>query len=309
MPNSYELCSAPSGCPVAKPADHLAGVVLAPRVRPAPTVPPRTLGYADADFARRGLVDQPPRLRCCCGSLPPEGAGLDLGRPSAAAVEVARRRRARCWCNVPRPGRQRRSSHYAAGLCRLRPHSMAWAYAVPHFRGCSGELNHAPRAYHSGDFAEIGWILQSDSGRGTTTEAVAHHCWWSACLWEAMHLLRWAARNAGDSALLRWCAAVAAVCSPHRSCSRRAFAIGRGFNRLGLHPHVSQHHACPKALRKLEQHPGLFDGATRLKAARDLYEFDNIFTAPLHGFKSTQRITGRRASAKPHSGRAFGCPP
>ena len=35
-----------------------------------------------------------------------------------------------------------------------------WAYSVPHFRGCSGELNLAPRAYHSGDFEEIGWMLQ-----------------------------------------------------------------------------------------------------------------------------------------------------
>ena len=31
---------------------------------------------------------------------------------------------------------------------------------VPHFRGCSGELNRLPRAYHSGDSAEIDWILQ-----------------------------------------------------------------------------------------------------------------------------------------------------
>ena len=34
------------------------------------------------------------------------------------------------------------------------------AYAVPHFRGCSGEMNRAPRAYHSGDFEEIDWILR-----------------------------------------------------------------------------------------------------------------------------------------------------
>ena len=34
-----------------------------------------------------------------------------------------------------------------------------WHFAVPHFRGCSGELNLAPRAYHSGDFEEIDWIL------------------------------------------------------------------------------------------------------------------------------------------------------
>jgi predicted alpha/beta-fold hydrolase len=35
-----------------------------------------------------------------------------------------------------------------------------WAGAVPHFRGCSGALNRLPRAYHSGDSAEIDWLPQ-----------------------------------------------------------------------------------------------------------------------------------------------------
>ncbi len=53
----------------------------------------------------------------------------------------------------------------------------------------------------------------------------------------------------------------------------------------------------PKALRKWAQHPGLFDREALL-AARDLYEFDNVFTAPLHGFAGTEDYW-RRASAKP----------
>jgi len=53
----------------------------------------------------------------------------------------------------------------------------------------------------------------------------------------------------------------------------------------------------PKALLKLKQHPGLFD-AEALRAASDLYEFDNVFTAPLHGFSSTEDYWAR-ASAKP----------
>ena len=32
-------------------------------------------------------------------------------------------------------------------------------FVVAHFRSCSGLLNLAPRAYHSGDYAEIDWIL------------------------------------------------------------------------------------------------------------------------------------------------------
>src|SRR6185436_7128182 len=50
------------------------------------------------------------------------------------------------------------SSHYAqafAGEARRR----GWRFAVPHFRGCSGEINLAPRAYHSGDHEEVGWML------------------------------------------------------------------------------------------------------------------------------------------------------
>jgi len=53
----------------------------------------------------------------------------------------------------------------------------------------------------------------------------------------------------------------------------------------------------PKAMAKLQQHPGLFN-AQRLRAARDLFEFDNAFTAPLHGFRDTHDYW-RRASAKP----------
>src|SRR5262249_3770994 len=34
-----------------------------------------------------------------------------------------------------------------------------WRGSVFHFRGCSGEPNRLPRAYHSGDSAEVGWAL------------------------------------------------------------------------------------------------------------------------------------------------------
>ena len=50
-------------------------------------------------------------------------------------------------------------SHYAlafADWARVRKIPLA----VPHFRGCSGEVNRMPRAYHSGDFEEIDWLLR-----------------------------------------------------------------------------------------------------------------------------------------------------
>ena len=51
------------------------------------------------------------------------------------------------------------------------------------------------------------------------------------------------------------------------------------------------------ALQKLAQFPGLFD-VKALHAAQDLYDFDNVFTAPLHGFRDTDDYWAR-ASAKP----------
>src|SRR5438874_12075846 len=51
------------------------------------------------------------------------------------------------------------SSHYARAFARELG-QRGWRGAVPHFRGCSGEPNGLPRAYHSGDAEEIGWILR-----------------------------------------------------------------------------------------------------------------------------------------------------
>lgn len=54
----------------------------------------------------------------------------------------------------------------------------------------------------------------------------------------------------------------------------------------------------PKALAKLAQYPGLFDPEA-LAAARDIYAFDDVFTAPLHGFRSADDYYAR-ASARAH---------
>lgn len=178
-------------------------------------------------------------------------------------------------------------SQYAQAFASVA-RSRGWAYSVPHFRGCSGELNRAPRAYHSGDFEEIGWILQRLRARhGAPLLVVGISLGGNA-------LLRWA-QEAGEGAAAT-AAAVAAVCSPIDLAASGA-AIDRGFNRI-VYTRMFLATMKPKALAKWQQHPGLFD-RQRLAAARTLYEFDNVFTAPLHGFRDTADYW-QRASAKPH---------
>ena len=179
------------------------------------------------------------------------------------------------------------ASHYAEGFADFaRAHGLA--FVVPHFRGCSGELNLAPRAYHSGDFEEIGWILARLRQQHTgSIVAVGVSLGGNA-------LLRWA-EEMGDAAA-HVVDAVASVSSP-LDLVASGHAIGRGFNRL-VYTRLFLNSMKPKAMAKLRQHPGLFN-AQALQAAQSLYEFDNIFTAPVHGFKNTDDYWSR-ASAKPH---------
>lgn len=181
-------------------------------------------------------------------------------------------------------------SHYAEAFADYA-RERGWAYAVPHFRGCSGEINLAPRAYHSGDHEEIGWVLSRlKANHGGPVIAVGVSLGGNA-------LLRWA-EEAGDTAA-GVVKGVAAVCSPI-DLAAGGWAIGRGFNRQ-VYTRMFLRTMKPKALQKLAQFPGLFDPQA-LTAARDLYEFDNVFTAPLHGFRSTEDYWAR-ASAKPHLAR------
>ena len=178
-------------------------------------------------------------------------------------------------------------SHYAEALADVA-RARGWACAVPHFRGCSGELNHAPRAYHSGDFEEIDWILRRfKAGRNGPVLAVGISLGGSA-------LMRWAGELGSQAGAV--VGGVVSVCSP-LDLAASGWAIGRGFNRQ-IYTRMFLKTMVPKALQKLNQHPGLFD-RNALLAARDLYAFDNVITAPLHGFKNTEDYWSR-ASAKPH---------
>ena len=178
-------------------------------------------------------------------------------------------------------------SHYAEAFADFAA-ERGLAFVVPHFRGCSGELNQGPRAYHSGDHEEIGWILARLRERHDGPLVAA------GVSLGGNALMRWAG-EAGEAAASQ-VGAVASICSP-LDLAAGSVAIGRGFNRL-VYTTMFLRSMKPKALQKLKQHPGLFDMG-KLMAAKSLYQFDDIFTAPLHGFHGADDYYAR-ASAKAH---------
>jgi uncharacterized protein len=177
------------------------------------------------------------------------------------------------------------SSHYAQAFA-VEARRRGWRFAVPHFRGCSGEINLAPRAYHSGDHEEVGWMLAR---------------------FRALHAgpIVAVGVSLGGNALLRYAeeagtvagtnvAAIAAVSAP-LDLAAGARTIGRGFGRQ-VYTRMFLRTMKKKAFVKLRQHPGLFD-AEAMRAARDLRDFDEVFTGPLHGFAGADDYYAR-ASAK-----------
>jgi len=181
-------------------------------------------------------------------------------------------------------------SHYARALM-AHVAALGWRGVVPHFRGCGGELNRHPRAYHSGDHAEIGAMLDAvharvhDRESGAPLYAVGVSLGGSA-------LVNWLGR-AGNSAA-KMLNAAAAVSTP-LDLTACGIAIGKGLNRIYAWHFLWT--LLPKSKAIAARFPGTLD-PKRLARVRSMYDFDDVVTAPLHGFTGTDDYW-RRASSKP----------
>ncbi|TFW25485.1 alpha/beta fold hydrolase [Massilia arenosa] len=176
-------------------------------------------------------------------------------------------------------------SHYARSLMTAVA-ARGWSGAVVHFRGCSGEANLAPRFYHSGDADEVDWVIRRLHDR-LPNEADFYA---SGVSLGGNALLRWLGLSQHQAEIVD---AAVSISAPLDLAAGGA-ALSSGFNMLYTRMFLKT--LKPKCLAKLEQFPGLFDRDTML-AARDLHAFDDVVTAPLHGFKDADDYW-HRASAK-----------
>lgn len=165
-----------------------------------------------------------------------------------------------------------RRSHYTRALfsaCAAK----GWRMLLPHFRGCGGAPNKLPRAYHSGDSAEADWIL-----RRARQLAGGAPLYAAGVSLGGNVLLKWLGeQGAAAAGVVRAAVAVSAPLDLHAA----ATVLERGFSMVYTRMFLAT--LIAKSLAMLERHPGLFDAA-RLRAARSLREFDDLVTAPLHGF-------------------------
>ncbi len=166
-------------------------------------------------------------------------------------------------------------SHYALSLMHA-VRKLNWRGVVALFRGCSGEINRLPRAYHSGDSAEINWILRRVKTQYPQIKIYA------------------VGVSLGGNALLKWLGeqgeearntieAAAAVSAPF-DMMVAGDHLGQGFNLLYTRAFLAS--MKKKFLEKLKRFPNLADREVMLRS-RTLRQFDDVVTAPLHGYKNT----------------------
>jgi len=163
-------------------------------------------------------------------------------------------------------------SHYARAFAAAAP-AAGYRLAIVHFRGCSGEPNALARAYHSADSAEVDWIVKKLKQETRELDAIGVSLGGNV-------LLKWLGEQGSAAAAnLRRAAAVSAPLDLPAS----ARTLDRGLNRLLYTRHFLAT-LKPKSLAKLRRFPGIFDAA-RVRAAQSFQEFDDLVTAPLHGFR------------------------
>jgi predicted alpha/beta-fold hydrolase len=174
------------------------------------------------------------------------------------------------------------NSPYAAGMLHAL-HAAGWRAVLLHFRGCSGVPNRLPRAYHSGDTAhlEVFFDLVAKREPGVPIAAVGFSLGGNA-------LLKWLGET-GDSARLK---AAVAVSVPFDlgECAR---AIDSGFAKV--YQFRLMRRLKNSVRRKIAAGvngftPPPFDHMSTFT------EFDDAFTAPLHGFEDAKDYYTRCSS-------------
>lgn len=176
-------------------------------------------------------------------------------------------------------------STYAQGLMH-QARQRGWGAAMLIFRTCDGRIPDVPRLYHSGETTDADFLIRT---LVADRPGVPLYC---------------AGVSLGANVLLKWLGEqgehlpvevrrAAAVSTP--------FDLGAGARHLerGLSRVYSWHFV--RTLKKkgaaaLARHPALRVERGRLELARTFWEFDEAFTAPVHGFGSASDYYERSSS-------------
>lgn len=176
-------------------------------------------------------------------------------------------------------------STYAQGLLH-QARRRGWGAALLIWRSCDGRIPRAPRMYHSGETSDAECFFGEITRRFPTAPVLA-----TGISLGGNVLLKWLGeRSAEAPSTLR---AAAAISTPF-DLGEGSKHLERGFSRVYVRHFVRSLRR--KALDALAVHPHLPVDRDRLLSASNFWEFDDAFTAPVHGFAGADDYYRRSSS-------------
>jgi len=176
-------------------------------------------------------------------------------------------------------------SHYSQSIAHYF-RARGWIVAIAHFRGCSGFPNRMARAYYSGDTPEIEGLLRHARRRlpGARWRAAGISLGGNA-------LLKYLGEAGADGVPLESAAAVS-VPMDLPPCGRR---LSDTFLGRHLYSRYFLRTIRRKILAKADSFPGSID-VMRTQQMRTLRELDDLYTAPMHGYRNALDYWTRASS-------------
>ena len=177
-------------------------------------------------------------------------------------------------------------SHYVAGFFE-QAKDRGWAADLLIFRGCGDEQNRAPRFYHSGETTDLAFALERVLRENPGVPVVL-----AGVSLGGNVLLKFLGERGAGTAISHRVRAAAAISVPY-DLERGSRFISKGVSRIYDRHFLRTLRA--KAVAKLERFPGLFDSG-RLERASSIYDFDDVVTAPVHGFANAHDYYAKSSS-------------
>lgn len=176
-------------------------------------------------------------------------------------------------------------STYAQGLMH-QARRRGWGAAMLIWRTCDGRIPRAPRMYHSGETSDADAFMRALAQRHPESPLLA-----TGVSLGGNVLLKWLGERGAD--VPQTLRAAAAVSTPF-DLGAGARHLERGFSRVYVRHFVRSLRR--KAEAALTVHPTLPVDRANLAAAGSFWEFDDAFTAPVHGFDGADDYYARSSS-------------
>ena len=164
---------------------------------------------------------------------------------------------------------------YVLGLARALL-AAGWDVLAWNYRSCGGDMNLQPRFYHSGATDDLGLVVSHALGKGYRTVLLS-----GFSLGGNLTLLYLGQQ--GERVDSRICGAVAF--SVPCDLAGSAEVLARPSRRIYMQRFLKDLHG--KMRQKAQAFPGLID-VEGFGSIRSFHEFDDRFTAPLHGFRDAR---------------------